>query len=302
MRYIDLDNAEFLQELQDLGWEALALQHLETIRNLQPTERSQYFSNHGDWTKLYAVLYKLFHGKCWYSEAPAGSCQLEIEHFRPKARAMNPALTDLGIVKSTLREDGYWWLAYNWRNFRLAGGLVNKRLRDKFTSTDEVMGKGIYFPLDTRNGTIAQPESCVSRCDSTEKVILLDPTQKNDVELLGFDESGSAIPTNFCNHYQYVRAAISIEYLGLNHTQLSLERKKYWDRCVDFFGKAKQGINKRNKQAIQDNIEEIYKMCKIEAPFSKVAWCCYQFLLATQIKQPKLKMLLEQEMLKHYSI
>ena len=52
---------------------------------------------------------------------------MDVEHFRPKVEAkdlMAPA------------RDGYWWLAFDYRNFRACGNVGNRK-------------KGGWFPLQT---------------------------------------------------------------------------------------------------------------------------------------------------------
>ena len=82
------------------------------------------------WKELMPWLRKVTKGKCWFSES-RGACQYwEVEHFRPKGAARN--------LDGTARAEGYWWLAFEWGNFRLCGGVTNRK-------------KGYYFPL--RGGT-----------------------------------------------------------------------------------------------------------------------------------------------------
>src|SRR5882724_12735300 len=53
------------------------------------------------------TLYRLFRGKCAYCESSLLGLG-EIEHFRPKSRAMG--------LDGVVATDHYWWLVYQWSN------------------------------------------------------------------------------------------------------------------------------------------------------------------------------------------
>ena len=149
-------------------------------------------------------LWKLGCLKCWYSEAELKADQGEVEHFRPKKK----------VWKSTPPHGGYWWRAFDWHNFRLAHPDVNKRRKDY--STDEVAGKGCYFPLRDelkRASNLAD--------EVNEEPILLDPTVAHDCLLLCFDESsGKPIPRykpeDDIDSWRYRRAKESINFYHLD--------------------------------------------------------------------------------------
>src|SRR5438046_4135783 len=107
--------------------------------------------NENFWKELLPWLRSITKGKCWFSES-RGACQYwEVEHFRPKGAARN--------LDKTLRDEGYWWLAFEWGNLRLCGGVTNRK-------------KGHYFPL--RVGT--HVATSIDRNIDDEAPYLLDPT------------------------------------------------------------------------------------------------------------------------------
>ena len=73
--------------------------------------------------------------------------------------------------------DGYWWLAFDYMNFRVCGNVGNRK-------------KGGWFPLKDGSlcSTHAQP------CEESETRYLLDPIDDDDVALIAFDEEGKVIP------------------------------------------------------------------------------------------------------------
>ena len=78
--------------------------------------------------------------KCWYSEAPDAVSDWHVDHFRPKKRTLDEDKTE---------HEGYHWLAFDWRNYRIAGSYTNSPHRDGQGVT---RGKWDYFPL--ANGSV----------------------------------------------------------------------------------------------------------------------------------------------------
>ena len=89
-------------------------------------ERNELVDKRSDhWGKLKPWLLALSGGKCWFTEARDIASHLDVEHFRPKKATRN--------IKGPER-DGYWWLAFDYTNFRIAGTVPNRK-------------KGAWFPL-----------------------------------------------------------------------------------------------------------------------------------------------------------
>ena len=78
-------------------------------------------ANEAFWGRVRDWLLRLSHDKCWYSEARAVFSVLEVEHYRPKKRCKRRLGGAVG--------DGYWWLAFDWLNYRLCGKVGNARSR-----------------------------------------------------------------------------------------------------------------------------------------------------------------------------
>lgn len=254
MRYINIDKLpDVFNELNSKttfdDWLEEAEHHLSNIRGKNKKERSDYWTENSHWTKLYSSLSRLSGEKCWYSESPENSSRWEVEHFRPKARAT--------INNELVLKDGYWWLSYHWKNFRLAGSFVNKRSKDPFTADDSVFGKGNYFPLD-ETSTVAEPEDMYC---SDEKPLLLDPIKPKDCTLISFDKNGDVYPT-FSEEESVLKnkkALYSIDYYGLKQTSLKRGRGKIWRKCetiVSITGnEIKKYMDDENKR------EEIFDNC-----------------------------------------
>lgn len=149
-------------------------------------------------------------GKCWYCERKLPLSELVIEHFRPKRRVTG--LPDHG---------GYWWLAGDARNFRIACKNCNCR----WTNPDGlVAGKGNYFPLLDESTRAASRRADIR----SEAPLLYDPVNASDCAGLGFQSDGTCNP-RARGVIEYNRGYSSIVLYNLNNPALVDDRKKLWD-------------------------------------------------------------------------
>lgn len=225
-------------------WLREAEQHLSQIRDMDKTTRGKYWAKNNFWKELYPALSKLSGHKCWYSESPENSSEWEIDHYRPKAKSIN----EDGII---IRDDGYWWLSYHWQNFRLAGSLVNKLRKDRFTDGEKVYGKGCFFPLEDES-SVGEPEDM--NCDC-EIPLLIDPINPRDVTLISFDKNGEPYPTynEDDDPLNYKKALLSIKYYGLKHEPLDRGRSKIWSNCETVVSKAHNYIKNKINDSVRRN-------------------------------------------------
>ncbi len=251
MRYIDINKLQPVAE--EIEWNAIKDTHLQEMGGKTPAERKDYINTHPDWNKFQKAMLDLSHNKCWYSEAPIGNSDFFIDHFRPKNRARQKIdITDPNSEIITNKENGYWWLAYEWKNYRLSGLYANSLRRDRLGDDDIVKGKGDYFPLDLENGRVANDNENVA----CEVPILLDPTDPVDVTLVTFDE-GEPIPAT-TNEYEIDRVKQSIFYYHLDLDQLNRARKIVWENCERHIKDAKESID--NAQTIIEK-KNMMKKC-----------------------------------------
>lgn len=218
--------------------------------------RNDYIDANSDhWGKLKPWLLALSAGKCWFSEARDIYSHLDVEHFRPKKEAKRIDATD----------DGYWWLAFDYMNFRACGNVGNRK-------------KGGWFPLNA--GSLCS--SYGNRCEESEVHYLLDPMDSDDVNLLAFDEEGNAIAAPAATAWEESRVDETIKRLKLNeHEALTEERRKVWNRmhrAIEQYKTAKSrcgtGGNPAAKQRVRDTLQDIKAMTRHDAELSAVAkWC-----------------------------
>jgi hypothetical protein len=222
------------------------------------TARKQLIAaNESVWKELLPWLRKITKGKCWFSES-RGACQYwEVEHFRPKGAAKD--------LDGTERPEGYWWLAFEWGNFRLCGGVSNRK-------------KGYYFPL--RTGT--HIATSVNRNIDDEAPYLLDPTKQEDPPLLTFNRNGDINPTPQTTSWETERARVSIERYKLQqHEEFVEARRDTWVKCELEINKCRNLLRDEaanstatNRQKIRSHMERLREMGDFYSEFSAVANDC----------------------------
>lgn len=213
-------------------------------------------ANSGHWSALKEWLLALSGGKCWFSEVRELYSHYDVEHFRPKkeAKALDGA-----------KRDGYWWLAFDYMNFRACGNVGNRK-------------KGGWFPLQQGSlcSTYAVP------CEESESRYLLDPIDDDDVSLIAFDEEGKVIPAPNASNWDQQRVQETVKRLKLNeHVPLAEARRKVWQRVdclIEDFHEAKARCGAGNNPAAKAKLTEvrwrIRAMTDPAAELSAVArWC-----------------------------
>ncbi|TQM92383.1 hypothetical protein [Roseinatronobacter monicus] len=213
-------------------------------------------ANRKHWGDLKPWMLALSGGKCWFSETRDLYSHYDVEHFRPKKEARD--------LDGTVR-DGYWWLAFNFMNFRVCGTVGNRK-------------KGGWFPLQA--GSLCS--SFVAPKEESESRYLLDPIDDDDVALIAFDEEGKAIPTPGSSAWEQERVYITIDRLKLNeHGPLAEARRKVWQKVdlligdfVEARGRCSQGNNPAAKMKITSVRSRIRELTNPSADLSAVAkWC-----------------------------
>ena len=211
MRYIELKILELISKEADLN----ELERLgkEIAKLKTEKERKQFIRNHAPaWSKLRQNLWMLGQFKCWYSEVRLEIHSGEVEHFRPKGL----------VAASNPSHKGYWWRAFDWKNYRLAHPISNKRKTD--LNTGKLVGKGTYFPLrdETKRAIDAAGEIA-------EEPTLLDPTVRRDCRLIRFNLSSGRVEPSYKEEndvWKYRRAMDTIGHYHLNEIRWVMTRQE----------------------------------------------------------------------------
>lgn len=229
------------------GWLQRAQEKLEELEKLPEASRSKFINDNAAlWSELKGHMARLSHTKCWYSEIRIAQSELEVDHFRPKNK----------VTASKPPHSGYWWLAFDWRNYRLAYSLINKRRRD--IREDEVSGKGCYFPLREESTRASHAAADISG----EEPRLLDPCIKSDVELLGYTvETGKIVegPLQNDEPEDWLRANRSIDLYHLNEGSLILDRYELNVAIQHKFDEIEQLESDRKNGEFDDRKKKRYK-------------------------------------------
>lgn len=215
--------------------------------------------NKAHWSELKPWLIALSGGKCWFSETRDLYSHYDVEHFRPKKSAKS---------LEGLDRDGYWWLAFDYFNFRLCGNVGNRK-------------KGGWFPLQAGSPCA----SYANQCEDMEIRYFLDPVDIEDVKLVGFDEEGNLVPNPHASDWEKERVKQTALRLKLNeHDQLPEERRKIWARTTRWINqyltnksRCADGANLVARQKTVEAARAIHEMTRPTSELSVVAKWCVEF-------------------------
>jgi uncharacterized protein (TIGR02646 family) len=257
MRYIRLEKIE-----RDISsdWLRRARDALDQVKATPEAERAKAVNAHDAlWQNLKELLRSASYGKCWYCESKDDRSDNAVDHFRPKNRVAE--CTDPG-------HRGYWWLAFDWRNYRFSCTLCNSHRK----SPEGAGGKQDHFPLWREEKRAKSPDDLLDY----EQPMLLDPTCAKDVREITFDDDGRAVPkrTKEENRYSFERASRTIETYHLNH-YLIVERRAELMRKIrqylndaDKFFKKQDGGDISAEAAFECRLADIYNAANEEAEYS----------------------------------
>lgn len=259
MRHIDIDE---LEPLLSATWKRNAAAALKEVQKASAKDRAAIIQKHAQiWRTLRSNLKKLSK-KCWYCESLELRSDQPVDHFRPK-----------GAVRGAKSSVGYWWLAFDWRNYRLSCVFCNSRRIDVEGGTEG--GKWDYFPLFDETTRVNNPAGNLD----DEEVILLDPTIAVDPGLLTFDEDGTPRPAYRAkvDPDRHRRAKESITMYHLHHGDAVEARRKIAVRVKKLVrdgSKYYRQVARTNTAAnygLHRVMQDLLALTKRDAPFSAAA-------------------------------
>lgn len=164
--------------------------------------------NDAVWRGLKPTLRAVADTKCWYCETKADRTDNAVDHFRPKSV--------------------YWWLTFDWTNFRYSCTFCNSRRRDP--DSDQVGGKQDGFPLADGSARATNPAMV-----EDEVPLLLDPFVYDDHRMIWFDETGLTKPHPSREGDAEVESRIkaSVDLYNLNFAQLAADRRLKYRQVID---------------------------------------------------------------------
>lgn len=176
--------------------------------------RSAYIKKNGSWGLLKKWLSHASEHKCWYCEAKSNRSPFDVDHFRPK---LGITVDGVKLVAHT----GYYWLAYEWWNFRLSCQRCNRPEKD---AGNVLHGKANEFPIQIEAQRCTVPTASLT----TELPRLLDPCVQADCELLAHGIDGEVKPVAPINSWEHKRARYTIDRLGFNEWNIPEEKRSRW--------------------------------------------------------------------------
>lgn len=211
-----------------------ARDEVRKIKDLQ--QKYTYIEAHDAlWRKSLGALTQLTGNsedncKCWYCECDGSAgFYFQVDHYRPKKRVKNKG------YKKDQYEPGYWWLAFDPENYRVACQRCNTGA-----------GKRDQFPLpeDSPRGIVENGHKC-------ENPLLLDPNS-SDPRLLRFLQNGDVKTAVGCLEFEKRKVETSIAVYNLRARSKREGRRKIWEECRDAIVEARQARD-RLKEAIFTN-------------------------------------------------
>jgi hypothetical protein len=258
MRYIDITLFT-----PSPGWIALAERCKQELAVLHTRdERLAYIKAHAHvWRALKSELVERYGWRCWFTDAEETVARLDVEHFRPKAKALDEDETE---------HEGYWWLAFDVTNLRLAGQIPNRE------------NKKCFFPLATEfRASAGNPHW------QHEDPVFLDPTKGEDVALVAYDNNGAMrASTEAETAHQQRRIEVTNRLLGLSSYPPLIEaRQRVWSECwakilrmeavkVEERQFGETEASRRERDVLWG---DLWRIAKRETPFSSIARSCLKF-------------------------
>jgi uncharacterized protein (TIGR02646 family) len=256
LRYVNIEKLELPP-----GWEDEAKKAYDAVKMLPKSRRNKEIERRATvWRKLKKELKKLLHKKCWYCESKEIRADQAVDHYRPKGK----------IKECGNKHPGYWWLAFDWTNFRYSCTFCNELRIDEATKLTG--GKATYFPLTKESKRVYAPGDI-----SGEEPVLLDPTVIADPLLLAFDIDGKAIPRweKTVSSRLHLRAETSITRYNLNHTDLVERRRNLSKKVVRlinrgdrYFARWAHHDDESARDAFNDVVRDIHDMAQEQAEHS----------------------------------
>ena len=198
-------------------------------------------------------LSDLSNGKCWYSEAKGDGHYWHVDHFRPKHEVKD---------ENGNSYEGYWWLAFDWKNYRFAAAAPNTQ-------------KSSVFPV--RDDEWA---CCPTDDISYEQPCLLDPVSIVDWAFLTFNSAGYPRAAAKLDDWNKRRVTTSIAVLQLRRKSLVEGRKQAWGNAERIANRAchRMADLQRNspgaKTRLDEAIADLKRLVASDSPYSAVARAC----------------------------
>ena len=214
----------------------------ETAEAVHKARSKAINSKSNVWSEAGKILRQELTGKCWYCETDEVRSDMPVDHFRPKNR----------VDEADESHPGYWWLAFDWMNYRVSCTFCNSRR--VFDDTEG--GKHDHFPLMNE-----ADRAFKAGMEINERPMLLDPCDIEDVDCLTFIKTGQTWESNRDeNSDDFKRANKSIELYHLNEKKTVRERKLIAIQIRDRVQRASDILDVERHDRTSDQATELKKL------------------------------------------
>lgn len=194
MRYID---PNLIDQCKPANWDVNARAWAQSVQSA--ADKSKEIKKIGSkWSDFKPNFISKFGDKCWYSEAPRIMTDFDVDHFRPKGavKKTKKRYARRQVGNHSQKHDGYWWLAYEAKNYRYSSVFANRPREDG--------GKHDYFPLLNENTRVWSSNTLSNHAIEDPK--LLDPCSLGDVALISYERNPGKVVS------RYSRASNSVAF------------------------------------------------------------------------------------------
>lgn len=261
----------------DPKWEAKARELTKELLIKKPEERVAFINSKRADTWGNEALLKSLKGavgnKCWYSEVLLDGTDPNIDHFRPKGRITEIDISTL--EKTGLTSAGYWWLAFEPKNFRLSCMHSNQRRVDEETQG----GKWDFFPVEGARAAEGTEWDLIE-----EGVLPFDPCCATDMALLWFSSDGTPTLRNSSPKDEEIRRLkVTIWLFHLDKKEIADRRRcnvidiykdiKTADATFKIWQQNGAATGSVFKTRFDDAVAKLKSEIKDSKPFAKARQC-----------------------------
>lgn len=246
MRYIDLSVIDMADPQVNRWLKKAHKATLDMRKAVNHAERCEYLKRHAIWREFKEILINYYGHICWYSGCDLTGSYGDVDHFRPK----NKSRDENGAC---ILSDGYWWLAYDYLNYRLSCEVCNRPYGNG--------GKSDIFPL-RQEEIPAEPFA-----ENETDYLLIDPCEYSDTKLVGCDENGAIIALS-SDEWEIERVRVS--QLVYNWDIFNAARKQVRLRCRTALVAFEFAYQNESDRMV-DAIEGISDLVNDKTPYSSFA-------------------------------
>lgn len=181
---------------------------LKKIQRTGKIQKSDFNESLYKITAIKNTLWNDQHHKCCYCESQLQLQYSDVEHFRPKTRAIN---------SDKSYDPGYWWLAYCYDNLLYSCNTCNRtHKKDK-------------FPLMPHGIRLIYPQKSPKNGQASELNLIINPATEDPSDHLTFvyDQHGEPRIT-----WKTLRGETTIKAIGLNSDSMHILRLQYFTEYI----------------------------------------------------------------------